>query len=70
METKRIERLLIVLIALLLVNIIASFKQYQFVSQLSGNMMFVYKCNVYTGNVTLAYPSQEFLEQHRVKSER
>jgi hypothetical protein len=71
MDTKRIERLLVVVIVILLVNIVVSFKQYRFVSQdLGNNIMFVYKCNVYTGNVTLTYPSQEFLEQHRVKSER
>jgi hypothetical protein len=71
METKRIERLLIVLIVLLLVNIAVSFKQYRFVTQNIGSgMMFVYKCNVYTGHVSLAYPSQEFLEQQSQKPER
>jgi len=71
METKRMERLLIAVIVLLLINIVVSFKQYRFVSQdIGSNIMFVYKCNVYTGNVTLAYGLQEFLEQHRVKPER
>jgi hypothetical protein len=53
METKRFERLFIVVIVLLLVNIAVSFRPFQFVQYTAPNSLGVYRCNVYTGTVTL-----------------